>query len=188
MSKLQHYDIPGMKYGFRFYRNKDGALTFIGKMRYSVIRRQVKRTSSDVQSIIDSMSKHDRDLIGAPNNYIGDSEIENVAKRFIKRVRGVPVAFLGIYYENEKNVGNVVIGTRSGDVYRRKGYASELVKKAKKWLESDEAKVVLQINTLNWFSLRENASSLALAKKYGFEERDDYRDALGRWGGRYRRK
>lgn len=49
-----------------------------------------------------------------------------------------------------------------------KGYASELIEKAKKWLDTPEAKEILNMKYLNWYAMRENKASIALAKKSGF--------------------
>lgn len=191
MSELQHYGIKGMKWGVRHYQNKDGTLTSAGKKRYSAanVYRYVSKTKDDVQGIVDTMTKRERNLLGGESgtDYMRDDEIEEVAKRFIKKVGDTPVAFLDIYYASN-GAGSIALGTKSGKDYRGKGYASELVKKAQNWLETDEAKEALQISTLNWFARRENEPSLALAKKYGFKERKDYKNDPEWWGGRYSRK
>lgn len=99
-------------------------------------------------------------------------------------MEGVPVAFLDIYYQGDGR-GELVIGTRNENKYRRKGYASGLVDKAKKWLDSSEAKNILEINMLEWNAYRENEASIALAKRHGFSKFDE---GPTWWSGEYTRK
>lgn len=184
MSSLQHYGVKGMKWGVRRYQNKDGTLTSAGKTRL-----RVQRTSKDVQGIVDSLSAKDRKLLGGNpgTEYLPSDEIDDVMKRFVTKVGNTPVAFLDIY-KASNGAGSIALATKSGKEYRGKGYASDLVKQAQDWLDTPEAKDAMKVNTLNWFAKRENVSSLALAKKYGFAEREDYKDDEEWWGGRYRRK
>lgn len=191
MSSLQHYGVKGMKWGVRRYQNKDGTLTSAGKTRYSAanVYRNVYKTNDAVEGIVSSLSSKERRLLGGKpgTRYLPEDEYETVAKRFLKKVGDTPVAFLDIYYASN-GAGSIALATKSGKDYRGKGYAGELVKKAQNWLDSPEAKKALNVSTLNWFAKRENAPSLALAKKYGFAEREDYKDDEEWWGGRYRRK
>lgn len=177
-NELYHHGVLGQKWGVRRYQNEDGSLTALGKRRryMSDTEKQVVNTEKDVQSIVDSMSKHEQELLGVSNGqYMLEDEVQGVAKRFIKKHNDTPVAFLDIYYGRE-NGGTIAIGTKSGEDYRGKGYASDLVTKAQKWLESPEAKDVLNITLLDWYARRENDASIDLAKKYGFTERKDRED------------
>lgn len=191
MPSLEHHGIKGQKWGVRRYQNADGTLTSEGKKRYYQLdtARYTRKTSSDIQSIVDTMTKRERRLLGGEpgTSYMNEDEVYDVAKRFIKKVGDTPVAFLDIYYAS-KGTGSIALGTKSGKDYRGKGYASELVQKAQDWLDTPQAKEILKINTLNWFAKRENEPSLALAKKYGFSERSDYKDDPEWWGGQYRKK
>lgn len=184
MNSLQHYGVKGMKWGVRRYQNKDGTLTSAGKTRL-----QVKKTSKDVQGIVDSLSAKDRKLLGGKpgTEYLSSDEIDDVMKRFVTKIGDTPVAFLDIY-KASNGAGSVALATKSGKDYRGKGYASDLVKKAQDWLDSPEAKEALNVSTLNWFAKRENAASLALAKKRGFIEREDYKNDEEWWCGRYQRE
>lgn len=177
-----------MKWGVRRYQNKDGSLTTEGKKRYTGARvyRYVDRTTKDVQDIADSLSDKERRLLGGTpgTDYLKPNEIETVAKRFIKRVDNVPVAFLDIYYQGDRR-GEMVIGTRNEAKYRRKGYASELVVKAKEWLETPQAKEVMDIDVLEWNAYRENQASINLAERHGFEK---FSEGRTWWSGEYRRK
>lgn len=191
MPSLEHHGIKGQKWGVRRYQNPDGTLTSAGKKRYLAANtyRYVDRTRDDIQNIVDTMSKKEKDFLGGdPNSvYLSDDEIQYVAKRFIKRVGKTPVAFLDIYYSDDHS-GDIAIGTKTGEEYRGKGYASSLVKKAQKWLDSPEAKDILEIDTLHWDAKKGNTVSINLAKKYGFKERSEYKDDPEWWSAQYRRK
>lgn len=115
MNSLEHHGVKGQKWGVRRYQNKDGTLTSAGKLHYQTerTRRYVRNTSKDVQSIVDSMTKRERDLLGAPDDYRSDDEIEDVLKRFVKHVGDTPVAFLNIYQDLDEDTGTIAIGTRS---------------------------------------------------------------------------
>lgn len=189
MFSLEHHGVKGQKWGVRRFQNKDGSLTSAGRKRYSKdnVRRQVAKTSSDVENIISSLSAKERKLLGGKpgTQYLSEAEYSDVAKRFIKKYGDTPVAFLDIYYASN-GAGSIALATSSDA--RGKGYASELVQKAQNWLETPQAKEALNVSTLNWFARRENDPSIALAKKYGFEEREDYKNDEEWWGGRYKRR
>ena len=149
----------------------------------------MRRSTKDVQDIVDSITPNERRLLGGTPGkpYLTPEEVTDVAKRFVKKVENTPVAFLDVYY-GRKNAGSIAIVTRGENQYRGKGYASELVQKAKDWLDTPQAKEVLEINTLDWFARRTNDPSIGLAKKYGFTERDDYKKDKFWYGGEYHRK
>lgn len=189
MDFLEHYGVKGMKWGVRRFQNKDGTLTSSGKTRYSAARvyKKVSETNSDVENIVSSLSEKERRLLGGRpgTRYLPEDEYETVAKRFIKKCGDTPVAFLDIYYASN-GAGSIALATKSDS--RGKGYAADLVKKAQDWLETPEAKEALNVSTLNWFARRENDPSISLAKKYGFSEREDYRNDKEWYGGRYKRR
>lgn len=188
-SSLEHHGVKGMKWGIRRYQNADGTLTAAGKTRYSAAReyRNVSKTNRAVEDIVKSLSDRERRLLGGKPGtaYLPDNEFETVVKRFVKNVGKTPVAFLDVYYTST-TAGSIALATRSD--HRGKGYAGDLVKKAQDWLNTKEAKEALNVDTLNWFAKRENIPSIALAKKYGFKERPDYKDDKEWYGGRYKRK
>lgn len=185
MSELYHHGVKGQKWGIRRFQNKDGSLTYDGRKHYLTNRtyRYVARTSNKVQSIVNTMSNDERRKLGGDPNkpYMDQNEIQSVAKRFLKENGDIPIAFLDIYYAT--NSGTIVIGTNRD--YRGKGNAADLVKKAKKWLETPQAQEILGMNSLNWFALRNNEASINLAKKSGFKDRSDYEEDEEWWGGRY---
>lgn len=187
---IQHYGIKGMKWGIRRYQNADGTLTSAGKTRYfaAKVYRKVRETNDSVEQIVKSLSPKERKLLGGTpgTRYLPEDEYETVAKRFIQKHGDTPVAFLDVYYASNGR-GSIALATRSGKDTRGKGYAGKLVKEAQEWLETSEA-MSFNIDTLNWFARRENEPSLALANKYSFKERDDYKDDEEWFGGVYTRK
>lgn len=184
MNILEHHGIKGMKWGVRRYQNKDGTLTSAGKARQRVLK-----TQTDVQSIVDSLTPYERELLGGKpgTEYLPTEEIEDVMKRFVTRIGDTPVAFLDIY-KTSTDAGTIALATRSDKEYRSKGYASKLVQQAQNWLETPEAKEAMRVSTLNWFAKRENIPSINLAKKHGFVERSDYKTDQEWYGARYKRK
>ncbi len=53
---LQHYGIPGMKWGIRRFRNKDGSLTEAGKKRYQDDRPNYRVNKRDIKRNMDHMT------------------------------------------------------------------------------------------------------------------------------------
>lgn len=186
MNSLCHHGVKGQKWGVRRYQNKDGSRTAEGrKHRYKEnTAKYINKTRDSVEKIVNTMSKKEKDLLGVHPNYpymADDDAVYDVAKRFIERYKNEPVAFLDIYYDNNKS-GWIAIGTRSDA--RGKGHANSLVKKAQNWLDSPQAKDILEMNTLNWTAKNENKASIDLAKKSGFTTK---KSNLEEWEGEYRR-
>ena len=189
---LAHHGIKGQQWGIRRYQNKDGSLTPEGKLRYqsrsNVIRN--RDYTDDVNGIVRSMSDRDKDLIGQ-TDYDADwidknSEydiIANKAKTIIERIGDQPVSFAEVW-TNGTRTGSMAIGTRSGDEYRGKGYATSAAEKAIKWVERYGK---YTIDELEWVARQDNEASNKIAKKLGFEYDKEASDKDEGWS-HYKRK
>ena len=155
MNELYHHGVKGMKWGVRRFQNKDGTLTNMGRNR---------KTMNDVNDIVSTMSKKDRKLLGLNRKkYQTVEEGQQIVKRFIKRVNNVPVSFFDI--SGDSTGVAITIGTRSGDNYRNKGYAKEVAKQGKKWLDDHHD----EFDQIVWWARKENIGSIKTAKSIGFE-------------------
>lgn len=137
---------------------------------------------NDVYDIVDSMNEQDRNWLSDRHGFDLDyDEVDSMIERgsaFIEYEQDTPVSFL--YVQTGLSNGNVVVGTRDGDEYRNKGYASKNIEKAKEWLETNDE----GITNLYWSSYMDNVASQNLAKKSGFnynsEDLDTYEYKLSR--------
>lgn len=156
MGVICHYGVKGMKWGVRRYQNKDGTLTNMGKAR---------KNMDAVNDIVSTMSKRDKQLLNLSDD-VYQRRVEdgaNVVKRIVKRVNGVPVSFFDV--TGDSSGVAISIGTRGGDDYRNKGYASAVAKQGKKWLDehADEFDQVV------WWARKDNPGSIKTAQKIGLE-------------------
>lgn len=180
-SILCHHGIKGQKWGVRRFQNKDGTRTLAGKTRQLAANnyRYVSKTANDVEEIISTLSDKEKRLLGIKSDgYIKPDQYQYVAKRFVEKYHNVPVAFLDVLYD-ANNVGVVAIATKNGEQYRHQGYASKLVKRAKKWLNNPKTKDLLGVRVLVWNAFTKNEPSINLAKKHGFKY--DKRSSSGEW-------
>ena len=175
--ELYHFGVKGMKWGIRRFQNKDGSLTLEGKNRQKAIRRvrSAAKTKNDVDSIVDSMSKKDKDkLLVGDDQYLSIEQGEHVVKRFLSKHGDMPISFFDILEINEpgyETTLNVTVGTRSGDEFRGKGYASKCVKKGITWFEHNKER--LGYTRIQWWARNDNTGSRKLAEKNGFIVDDD---------------
>lgn len=107
------------------------------------------------------MSKADLERM----NLYGDYNSENLVKRQLKIIGGIPVSFFDI--SDEDGYMNVTVGTRSGGQYRGKGYAHECVKDGVEWWDKNKSKY--GDRKLSWWVLNENVGSVKLAEKNKFK-------------------
>ena len=170
--ELYHHGVKGMKWGIRRYQNADGSLTNEGKIRQKAIRRvrSAAKTKNDVDSIVDSMSKKDKDkLLVGDDQYLTIEQGEHVVKRFLNKHGDTPISFFDLLEINEpgyETTLNATVGTRSGDEFRGKGYASKCVKKGMTWFEHNKDR--LGYTRVQWWARNDNAGSRKLAEKNGF--------------------
>ena len=171
---LEHHGIKGQKWGIRRYQNKDGTLTAEGRQR-QLESRNVSRNkpyTDDVNDIVRTLSKKERDFLGAADNedwidkkYERDTLV-NKAKTFVSKEGDTPVSFIEIWTDGGRT-GQISLATRNDPKYRGKGYASKNVEQAIKWVDRYGNK---SIDELEWIADRKNTASVNLGKKYGFVE------------------
>lgn len=119
---------------------------------------------NDVNDIVSTMNSKDRKLLGLHNNkYQAVEENQKIVKRFIKKVGNIPVSFFDLTGDSAGIA--VTIGTRSGDIYRNKGYAKTLAEQGKKWLDEHYD----EFDQIVWWVRKENTGSIKIAKDIGFE-------------------
>lgn len=166
MSYLSHYGVKGMRWGVRRYQNKDGSWTNEGIYRKRAMN--ANKNKEKVDSIVRSMSDHDRYNLGMEpdeKEYLTSEQGAWVVKRLIKEVGDTPVAFLDFLNDGD-NVA-IAIGTRGGDEYRNKGYASQLVKEGMEWYDRNKDRIGKE--KVFWAARTDNASSRRLAEKNNFK-------------------
>ena len=173
---LEHHGIKGQKWGVRRYQNADGSLTHEGRERYGYSRniRRNRPHTDDINDIVRTLSKKERDFLGAEDgkdwidkNYENETLL-NKANSFVIKQGNTPVSFVEIW-TNGGTTGQISLATRNDPQYRGKGYASQNVEKAIKWVDKYGKKSVKE---LEWIADRNNTASINLAKKYGFVEDD----------------
>lgn len=174
---LVHHGIKGQKWGVRRYQNPDGTLTAEGKKRL-YYRNNVLRNrphTNDVNEIVSSMSKEDKERLGAELdepwiNVNREAEtLSGIANTFVEKIGNTPVAFAEAWIREDKNgkrVGQIAIGTRSGDQYRGKGAATRAFKSLDEWVSRYGNKT---LDELEWWARDDNVGSRKIAEKAGFE-------------------
>ena len=141
---------------------KRDAIRYQNKIELANMIRS-RRTMKYVNDIVSTMDSKDKKLLNLTGEeYQTLEEGQYLAKRFIKRVRGVPVSFFDIF--RDCNGAAVAIGTRSGAKYRNKGYAKSVAKRGRKWLD----KHYNEFDQIVWWTRKENIASIKLAEDNGF--------------------
>lgn len=142
LEDIRHYGVKGMKWGVRRYQ----------------------QSKKDVDSVIKTMSKKDRELLGIYEGSYGISKGEHFLNRTLIKNGDIPISFFDI--TKGSNYINVAVGTRNSKKYRGKGYAKQAVKSGIDWW--DQNKDHYNNQKLNWWVRRENTASIKLAKYAGF--------------------
>ena len=110
------------------------------------------------------MSKKDKKLLGVTGDtFMTSDEAAYLVKRSVKKVNNIPVSFID--FSADDNGVAIAIGTRSGDEYRNKGYATAVAKQGMKWLN----KHMDEFDQAVWWVNKDNPGSIKLAKNLGFK-------------------
>lgn len=121
------------------------------------------KSESDILSIIKTMTPTEQLYLGTP----GGTRYNWSKSEFYQEVlytNGTPVAFLVVSeIPANKGIGHMIIGTRAGNQYRHKGYATILINR---FLTSGQ--IPKHITELEWGFDEGNSKSEKLAAKYGF--------------------
>lgn len=165
---LVHHGILGQKWGVRRFQNEDGSLTPEGKVRYTAANRirRAAKTRPIVEDIISTMSTEDKRRMNiGEDGYLNIEQGEYLVKRIIEKDGNIPVSFIDLLVDGKGL--DVVIGTRSGEEYRGKGYATKVAKKGLDWYNKNKDKYGYE--SFNWWVLKQNTPSRKLAEKIGLE-------------------
>lgn len=142
LEDIEHYGVKGMKWGVRRYR----------------------QSKKDVDSIVKTLSKKDREMLGIYEGSYGISKGEHFLNRTLIKNKNIPISVFDITKGN--NYINVSVITRKGNAYRGKGYGKQAVKSGIDWWDKNKSRYKNQ--KLNWWVRRENEASIRLAKSAGF--------------------
>lgn len=146
---------------------------YIEKLRKAVSESYIEEAKAsysdsfdDVMDIVDTLPKNEL-------KYICNGSFKNspyVIYREVLKVNNIPVAFIEIYRFDKGNIGTIVLASRHGhgNKYRRKGYTSEILKRAIEWAHQDNT-----INKLVYPVKLDNSKSMNLAHKFGFSHPEE---------------
>lgn len=124
------------------------------------------KTKPMVDEIISTMSNKDKQKLAVDKDgYLSVEQGSAVAKRVLLKDGDTPVAFFDLLDDGDQY--NVALGTRSGDRYRGKGYASKAAKKGMNYYEKNVERFGKK--PVIWGVRTDNEPSIKIAKSLGFE-------------------
>ena len=129
--ELYHYGIPGMKWGVRRYRKKDGTLTRAGRKRYGDDRHEDYKKAHDGKSVklmSDKELRERNNRLNAEKQYRELTQKTSVGKKAVKAFIGTAGTIAGVAtaYKTYKKFANGALDS-VGD-YVVKGVAEGLSK------------------------------------------------------------
>lgn len=180
-SELYHHGIKGQRWGVRRYQDKSGKLTLEGRARVAERNRAslAFKTKPMVDEIISSMSKEEKAKLGLheSGDYLTREDGASVVKRVVLKNGDTPVSFFDVFDDGDHY--NLAVGTRSGEEYRRRGYATEAARRGMSWYENNKGR--LDNKPAVWGVRIDNDASIRIAESLGFElDPSSYSDD-GRW-------
>ena len=130
--------------------------------------RNANKTYDAVNDIINSMNLDDKyKVLAGDSEYLKREQGASVIKRILIKKGNTPVSFFDML--DDGNTINVALGTRSGNKYRGKGYASTAAKKGLKFVDKNKNRRILRNkNKIVWGVRSDNTASIRIAKKNGF--------------------
>lgn len=156
---------------------KDKNLTYEEKFR--IRQAEALKTKDDVDEIVNTMSKVDKEFFGITDKdnetYLTEEQCGWVVKRFLYKKNNIPISFFDLLRDGDNL--NVSCGTRSGEEYRGKGYATKLSKNAILWCEKNKE----LWNDIVWGVRKDNIASINLAKKLNFKLDHTYEKRGKEW-------
>lgn len=172
VDEFQHHGIIGQRWGvitrnvgvnyIPINKHSDSITITYGKNRKAV--NEIFNTMTNTEKIHlageAGSSRVPKEYVSAEEYGPKGTSIENV----IIYQGKTPVSFCDVW-ANSPGRGYICIGTRGGAEYRGKGYASKALSEAIKLFKDNP-----NLNELDYYPHQGNASSINLAKKFGFKE------------------